>query len=415
MMNDRAALAAQLRYWGAAAFLFALVFSLVGLLLPPALFSDGEFFDSGLRLLRDEQEMRVYFERGQWLADGGRPYSAASPQEYPPAGVLFLALPRLFTSNPFIYQDIFALLTSILFGLLVWLTGKILISLGRPLKYLWLFFLPGVIYFSVWRFDILPAVLVAAAAHEVIRGRRVLAALWLILGGLVKFYPAFFLLPLLMLAAQSAAGSSSEPGRRRVLVAAAAAPVVLLGGILIWAGPDAFLSPILFHLGRTFEIGSLGDISLWAASFLGGGSVWFAVILAGIFSLLQFIPFIFLLVFGRIADAKAFIRACLFLLLPFMLFNRFVSPQWVVWFIPLAVLVSDKRETVALVLLGLTAYLQFPILFGLDPFAWTYKFASGLLLAVIAWLAWQNLIAMKRDGALVFAGNRKIPLIQPVG
>jgi len=395
-----AATPAQLRRWGVAAFLIAVAVSLAGLLSPPKLFANGNFFDSGLRLLRDEREVRVYFDRGQWLADRGRPYSQEYFQEYPPAGVLFLALPRLFTADAAVYQFIFAALTSVLFGLLFWITGKILAFFGRPLKYLWLLLLPGVLYFSIWRFDVLPAVLVAAAILALTEKRLGRAGLWLALGGLVKFYPAFFLLPLLMLAASGGARPEPTPGRRDAVRAAAAAVIVGLGGVLWLAGPEAFLSPVLFHLGRGFEIGSLGDVMIWLAGFAGGGSVWLAVILAAVFAALQFAAFILLLIYGRVADTGSFIRACLFLLLPFMLFNRFISPQWVVWLVPLAILVSDRRETAVLGLLGAAVYLQFPVLFGLDPFAWHYKVVSALLLAGIAWLAWHNAAVMRRDGHL---------------
>ena len=386
---------------GLAAFVLAVIAAGVALSLPSVWPVRPAWHDGGLRLFRDDHEVGVYFDRSRWLADRVAPYTPGHEQEYPPLGALYYALPRFFTGDPAVFEKIFVFVNAAMFGLLAGLAAWLLRRFGRSPAWLGLFCLPAFVYCSLWRFDLLPAVLAAVFLWAVCSDRPVAAFTALAAGVLAKYYPALFFVPFIMYLGSRRLDPAM--GRRVSLGLIALAGVAAAGllSVAAFAGFGAAVWPVLFHLGREFEIGSLGLAVLVALFYLGASGLWLGRVVSGIFFLLQFGATVVYAAWGKPADLKAFVRACLFILLPFLIFAHFFSPQWLLWLTPLYILVADRRETVALIALDLSVYLQFPVVFGYSPYGWPYLAASLIRTALMICLAWLNTRELIRSGALV--------------
>jgi len=388
---------------GSAAALFLASVVLVVLGLPPKVFPTASWHDGGLRLFRDDHETSIYFERSRWIDEGAFPYTAGHEQEYPPAAALYFALPRLFFHDQAGYEKAFLFLNAALFALLVGLTVALLRRFGRPARLAWLLFLPASLYFSIWRFDLLPAVLVAWFLLAAIDERMTSAFVALTLAVLTKYYPALFFLPLFMMLGARSWSAETIRRSRNGLLAVAAIVVVVIGIVAATAGFATLVSPLVFHLSRDFEVGSLGALLLWYPVILGADISLIGRALLILFTVLQLAPAVLFVMRGRVLDRVSLVRGCLFLLLPFLLFNRFFSPQWLLWFTPIYLLVSRPRETAALAVLDILTFLQFPVFFGIDPYGLPYFFVCLARTAIIAYLAVVNWRAMEFSGPLAMA------------
>ncbi len=392
---------------GLAGSLLAAAVGVIGLLAPPTFWARPGWHDPGLRLLSDETEVAVFFDRGRWFAEGGIPFTAAYRQEYPPLGVLFLTAPRLLTGDFRVYEAVFVLVMAGLFGLMAGLTAALLGRLGRRRILTAMLLLPPVLYFSLWRFDLLPALLVTAALYAAVRERLSWAFVLMTVSVLVKFYAVLFLLPLVMFAA-GRVWTPAEVRRIRngaLLALAVAAAVVAV--LAVAAGIRSAVYPILFHLSRPLEFGSLPRVIWDAFSRLGLGfpTVWRTEAL--LFLILQFGFTVPLVIWGRVRDGRSLVRACVFVLIPFMMFGRFYSPQWLIWLLPLQLPVAGRRELWLLAALSVVTYIQFPVVYGVDPAGGAYAWLTLLrtLLLFLLWFA--DIEALTASGAL------KLPFRSP--
>jgi hypothetical protein len=307
----------------------------------------------------------VYQNYGDAIVDGKVPYRDFG-LEYPPAALPVFAIPSLLRSpkgDIDAYQDRFELVMvicgefAVLFVLSALLSleaGPARLTLGLGLAALAPLLLGSVV---LTRFDLWPAALTAGALAAFLAGRDRLGAGVLGLAGAAKLYP-FVLVPL------AGIWVWRRSGRRSALIAGA----VLLAVVVACFLPFLVLSPhgvwdsVTRQTGRPLQIESVGAgflLALHQAVGLGltmkssHGSQNLAGpaadALATGLAVLQLLAIVCVwLWFARgPADRDRLVRASAAAVCAFVAFGKVLSPQFLIWLVPLVVLVRGRRGLAA--------------------------------------------------------------------
>jgi hypothetical protein len=252
---------------------------------------------------------------------------------------------------------------------------------------------------SLNTYDLWPAALTVGALAALLRRRDLLAFGLLGLAVTAKLYPLVIVPPALIYVWAVA-------GRRRALAATA----VLAGVGLLVVSPFAALAPgglwDSFHAqaARGLQIESLGAAFLLAAHRLGlydatvvhGATGAASRDLAGslpdglaqLLSALQLVAVVLVwLVFARRRpSAERLVLASAGAVAAFLVFNRFISPQYLVWLIPLVLLVPGRARIAAVGLIACSLLLAQ---------VWFFHYRDVFTLGRIVWLV------VARDAALL--------------
>ena len=339
----------------------------------------------------------VYQRYGNAIADGKVPYRDFQV-EYPPGALPVFALPGL--AEPGRNQQVSTGFRRS-FETLMWLCGAaalaamaiILRALRRSTVNVWaaLCFaaiaplLLGSVILS--RFDLWPTALVAVALGAIVSGRLRLGHVLLGLGVTAKLYPAV-LVPL------GVAFVWKRAGRREALmclglalgvIAAVFTPFVILSPGGVWHSLSVQLtrplqveslgSALLLAGHHAFGLSVTGETSHGSQNLAGNAAGWLAVastvLEAGV---LVWIWAAFAR--GR-GDAEALVRSTAAALCAFIAFGKVLSPQFMVWLIPIVPLVRGRRGLGASALLGFALVLT-QIWFPFRYFRLSLDFEAGL-------------------------------------
>jgi hypothetical protein len=358
----------------------------------------------------------VYQRYGNAIADGKVPYRDFD-LEYPPGALPVFALPGL--AEPGHDQQVTPGFRRT-FETLMWLCGAftllavaiVLRALRRPAPTMWavLLFvalaplLLGSLVLS--RYDLWPVALVAGSLAALVSGRLRLGHVLLGLGITAKLYPAV-LLPLALTFAWK------RSGRRECLVCAgiAAAVVALVFLPFVVLAPGGVWHSVTVQLDRPLQVESLGSAVLLAAHHvfgvhvtretshgsqnLAGGT---ADAVAVVTSILQGAVLVSIWVaFARgPASREAHVRASAAVLCAFVAFGKVLSPQFLLWLIPVVPLVRGRRGLWASGLLAAALVLTqiwfpsryFRLALDFEPgLSWVLLARDLVLVAVVAVLA----------------------------
>jgi hypothetical protein len=258
---------------------------------------------------------------------------------------------------------------------------------------------------SLNTYDLWPAALTAGALAALLRRRELLAFGLLGLAVSAKLYPLAIVPPALVYVWAVA-------GRRRALDSAA----VLAGVGLLVVLPFAVLAPgglwDSFHAqaARGLQIESLGAALLLAAHRLGlydaavvhGATGAASRDLAGslpdafakALSALQLVAvgLVWLVFVRRRPSPERLVLASAAAVAAFLVFNRFISPQYLVWLIPLVLLVSGRARLAAVgllacsLVLGQLWFFHYGDVFALERIVWLVVARDAALLALYALL-----------------------------
>jgi hypothetical protein len=302
----------------------------------------------------------IYERYGEAMADGQVPYRDFAV-EYPPAALPVFRLPVEGGDYGGTFEGLMAAAGVGVILLVAALTTSWwapLFVAGSPL-------LLGSVVLS--RFDLWPALLTIAALAVFLAGRVRLGLGTLGLATAAKVYPAL-LAPLLV------AHVWKTRGQREALVSGCA----FIGTIAAIVIPFAVLSPggvwdaFWVQAGRPLQIESLGSgIMLTARQLFGldltmesshgsqnldGGA---ASALAGFSTLLQVAAVIAVWIWYARgpADRDRLLRACAAAVCAFIVFGKVLSPQFLIWLIPLVPLVRGRRGLAATGMLALALVL----------------------------------------------------------
>ena len=293
------------------------------------------------------------------------------PLEYPPLTILLFSLPLLAPLSA--YALIFALLMTLIAGLVYWLLARSDAPQAAPIFLLYL--LLGAVGVFQERFDLLPAACTLICLLAAERGRWRMAYVALALGTLLKFYP-IVLLPALFLAEQRAwlkePGDENRQETRLARIWTNARRwhwsnclifvglfLAVMGSFALLNDRDAINSPLLYFLQRPVQIESLAGSAIWAGGHFGVpyiirfnfGSLnlygetanWISLVdtvdtLLTIAGLL----YVFWLQWRRRIDLA---QAAVGLLCVLMTTGKVFSPQYLIWLIPLLAYVYARGKT----------------------------------------------------------------------
>jgi len=305
---------------------------------------------------------------------------------YPPLTLLPITLPRLLTDDFGLYSFLFGLEMAAIVAAGLLIVARIdrgwNRALGAPAitwTYVGLALLAG--FVVSWRFDALPAILVAGAVLAALGGNAVTTGVLLGLGADLKLYPVV-LLPA-VLAWFWAMGRSRDAAR--ALVACAIVGGIGAGLYLLFPPASPF-DLLRFQAERGLQIESLPGSVIGLLAALGAtphpGVVFafgsYNLVAPSADSVLSWLGFVqavaLLAVLGVImvrairertmgvASPRTLALSLTALLLALMLTTRVLSIQYIVWLLPLTVLLSGAPRWLGIAAAILTA-LVFPFVY----------------------------------------------------
>jgi Glycosyltransferase family 87 len=268
------------------------------------------------------------------------------------------------------------------------------------------------------RYDLWPAALTAVALAALVSGRETLGFGVLGLGAATKLYPA-------LLGPLAVAYVWRRHGRRAairgVVVFAATAGAVVLPFVLL--APDGVWQTVSRQASRGLQIESLGSAVLLAAHHLGGYAVEMRSS-AGSQNLVGTAPDAFAAVHTLIqglavlgiwiwfargpGDRERLLRASALVVCAFVALGKVLSPQFLIWLIPLVPLVRGRRGLAASGLLGaalVLTQLWFPYRYWElalefdEPASWLVLARDLVLLAVLAVLVFPRATGARSEAA----------------
>lgn len=376
-----------------AAALAAPVYLLAATVPPGGLFRARRFRDVGL-----------YGDYGQALLDGRIPYRDFFV-EYPPGGFLVFTPPALLPDGWYLHA--FKVFMALLGVATLFAVALVLVRLGaggtRLYGALGAVALSPLLLgpVSLNTYDAFPALLVVAAVAALLYGRDSVAFALIGVAFAAKVY-AVALLPLLVLWLWRSGRSFARP-----LLAFAAVAIALIGPFAV-VGWEGLVDSVEAQGGRALQIESLGGAVLLAAHRLGlyeaevvtGSTAALSRDLSGelpdglaaattIVQLAAIGLVALLFVRGR-PDGERLVIGVAATLVGFLAFARFLSPQYLVWLIPVVPLVGGLPGAVAAALLGGALLLgrlwffHYRELFALEGIVWLVVLRDLLLVALYA-------------------------------
>ena len=344
-----------------------------------------------------------YQRYGNAIADGKIPYRDFE-LEYPPGALPMFALPGL--AEPGHDQDVSPGFRHA-FETLMWLCGAaalgamaiVLGALRRGAAAVWgaLAFAAlaplalGSVFLS--RFDLWPAALAAAALAALVAGRLRLGHVVLGLASAAKLYPAV-LVPL------GLAYAWKRAGRREALVCLGLAvgvavaifvPFVVLSPGGVWHSlsvqlsrplqVESFGAALILAAHHAFGLGVTGETSHGSQNLAGAGADAIAIAC----TVLQVAALLWIWVaFARSGGGReALVRSSAVAVCAFVALGKVLSPQFLIWLIPLVPLVRGRRGLWASALLG-SALVLTQLWFPVRYFRLALDFEPGLSWLLLA-------------------------------
>jgi len=345
----------------------------------------------------------VYQRYGNLIADGKVPYRDFAV-EYPPGALPMFALPGL--AKPGQGQQVSRGFRQT-FQTLMWACGALAIgamalvlrALRRRTPVVWaaLIFaalaplLLGSVILS--RFDLWPAAIVVLALAALVWGRVRTGHALLGLGITAKLYPAV-LVPVAL------AFVWRRRGRREALVCAGATAAVVVAVFLpfVILSPGGVWDSLRLQFDRPLQVESLGSALLLAGHHLfgvgvtgetshgsqnlaGGGAD--ALAIASVVVQALVLVWIWASFARGPATPESLVRASAASLCAFVAFGKVLSPQFLIWLIPVVPLVRGRRGIAASLLLALALALT-QVWFPFRYFRLALDFEAGLSWLLLA-------------------------------
>jgi hypothetical protein len=354
----------------------------------------------------------TYQRYGSAMEEGQLPYRDFA-LEYPPGALPVFLIPALGNPGFETFRVRFEALTAFFGEAMIVCVAVALVALGasrgRLLMALGFVALAPVLLGPVVlsRFDLWPAALTAAALCALVTGRFWLGHVALGAAVLAKLYPA-------VLAPVTVAYVWKREGRREALVCAGLmlAVVALVLAPFVAVAPDGVWDSLWNQASRPLQIESLGAGILLVAHQVFGtgitvetshGSQNLAGTAPHVLAVLQSVVQAAALVatwvlFARgPASRSRLLLASAAALVAFVSLGKVLSPQFLIWLIPVIPLVAGRRGLAASALLAaalVLTQLWFPyryweLALQLDTLeSWLVLVRDLVLVALLAWLAW---------------------------
>jgi hypothetical protein len=369
------------------------------------------------------QDLSLYRSTAQHVLNAEVPYRDFS-LEYPPGALLPLTLPGLVVGKG-ASQPRFALallisnaLWGVALGWCIWLAARRWLAAERALAAIGMYVLLAFVGAPLfpWRFDLFPALLSALAVVLTMEGLPGRAGACLAAGIATKLYPIVF--APIIIAWYLARG---ERGRAFRFAGFTCATTLLIFAPFALAASTDFLSFLRYHelRGHAFGFGEVGIVENFGALHLVSPAsavvmrLLFPAFLVGLASVavLAFARFRY----ERIAMAQpcdqTLIAYALVSLLIFMLTNKVLSPQFVIWLLPFVALLPVPQYSLGLAATALTIMI----------FPFNYDGLVRLETPIVLLLNLRNLVLAGLTASVLWrlrplaAENRVLPGIMKVG
>jgi uncharacterized membrane protein len=320
--------------------------------------------DRGLDDRSEIVDIPVYLSYGDAIESGQLPYRDFRP-EYPPGALAAFAVPALVSDDESGFRSAFEWLMAA-FGVACVLLAAVVLaavraSRERVVLALGLTALLPLLLGSVvlTRFDLYPAALVAAALAALVHGRHRLGLGLLGAAVAVKLYPVV-LVPVAL------GYVWRRRGQREALVCLGVLAAVVLAVFLpfLVLAPDGLVHSVGRQLSRPLQIESLGAGFYLAAHHLAGLDVRMesshgsqnlyatgTVVVAVLLSLVQLAVLAWIWL-RRPGTAEELVRWSAAALVAFVVLGKVLSPQFLIWLVPVVPLVAGVRGLRASALLA---------------------------------------------------------------
>jgi hypothetical protein len=332
----------------------------------------------------DTYDLAAYYDRGSWFPDRVPYRDTAS--EYPQVATYLFGLARIATFGAPTdeaargrYLRAFSLAMLVVLFVTILLLDRM--SAGR--RQLWML-LPASLYFTMYRYDILPALMILTAFYLAQERRWRAAAFMLAVGTMTKWVP-LLLLPSLVVYASRV---QRRIAWQAVLIFVVTCIAILLPTLLL-GGLDGVLVPYKFHAVRGLESISLPT----AVSQLLDGRISDQVLMLG-FSVLS-VSAAGLSVLLPIDRPRQLLCCWIVIVAMFIACTRIYSPQWMLWLFPLLILGARSRfDDVIIGAYGVQNYFGFPVAWE-SSLTWARAMNAvtlTILAAIVlrfAWALWQ--------------------------
>ena len=321
----------------------------------------------------------IFFDYASLIMQGDVPYLDFT-LEYPPLALLFFVLPRLASS--FVSDYIILFKAEVLLAILIGLVITYLIScrMGKApwkmmLVYTMCILAVGPIIAE--QFDIFPAVLTLGSLYAFLSGKNKTAWALLALGALTKIYPLFLAPVYLAIAWRNRQYRSATAG---ILTALLIGAVFILP--FVFLGLESLKSLAEYHMQRGIQLESTYSSFLLIADRLGLTQIN-PVFNYGSWNLIggptetltklssYFIVILLVLVYGFIfrsikpgkSQSTRLGTYALLVLSIVLITSKVLSPQYLIWLVPIIPLVLQRGRNIILaffVLIGALSYYLFP-------------------------------------------------------
>ena len=360
----------------------------------------------------------LYFNDASKILNGLVPYRDFT-FEYPPLAAVFFLIPRLITSKYSTYSILYhaEVLIFLILGLIV--LFAVARRLGKaPWKLLSVYSI-GVLAVGPIigeQFDIFAAVMTLFAVYFFWLGKTKTSWMFLALGTMIKLYPVLIAPVFLFYYLRNNQFTRIWQG---VICFAGTCLVILLPNLI--TGPANLAKLAEYHLNRGLQLESIYSTVLLVASKLGLISVsvdfysgsWHIISPAAetlarmsTYLLALALVIVYVLIYKQIRPGKSqFSRIGAYLLLVFLtllIFSKVLSPQYIIWLLPLLPLLFVGWRSLIwtiFVLVGILTYYVFPIryldLIKLDTGVTIVLFIRNILIVLMAILTGLSLHRMK--------------------
>lgn len=234
--------------------------------------------------------------------------------------------------------------------------------------------LPSAFYFSLNRFDIFPVLFILLTLFFLHTKKFITAIIFISLAILFKLYP-LLLLPMILAYIYKFAG-------KNIMYMSLCCLGLLLGWIYVYYGfifgIHAVMQPFFTYISRPDFYGSW--LWIYNSFFNGIDSV---IILNKAVMLVGFLLLYGGWFYGFIKNKKISLLylfgGATIILIWYHIFTSFYSPQWWLWYLPFLIFLIESWQDAGLIIVyDILNYIQFPLLFNIDPNATILIFAVGI-------------------------------------